>query len=504
MSTVTITEEPLALEDLLAVVDGARVELADSARAVIAASRAVVDHALPRNDAVYGLTTQVGHGKDTRLTEEQIRGEQMFLVMSHSGGVGPALPTPQVRAALAVRLNGIAQGGSGASPAVADVLMAMLNAGVHPLVPEIGSVGAGDLGPMAGMAQVAVGQGRAEYQGEQLSGGEAQRAGITPLVVSGKDGLALVSANGVSVGHAALVIARAERVAEAADIAAAVSMEATAGNPSILHPAVARAKRIPGQTAAADHLRSLLTGSGLLQPGGPKSVQDALSFRVVPQVHGALRENIAAARNAVVTELNAADDNPLVSVADQMLISNGNFHPMVLAIACDALRVALAQVGQLSERRLSHLWDGCMQQMTGLPTTGEPMTMYGLQLRYPAAALFPELKQLAAPATLDIPPLDLGVEDHHTAAPLSVRKTDTALGLLEDLLAIELLLARDLLGLRPEKSVLGAGPEAALRMVEEAITVADPRPDAVHRALRQRFPVRQAGGSATNGQSAEQ
>jgi histidine ammonia-lyase len=137
-----------------------------------------------------------------------------------------------------------------------------------------------------------------------------------------------------------------------------------------------------------------------------------------------------------------------------------------------------------------------MQQMTSLPTTGEPMTMYGLQLRYPAAAVFPELKQLAAPATLDVPPLDLGVEDHHTAAPLSARKTDTALGLLEDLLAIELMLARDLIGLRRTESVLGAGPDAALRMVEEAIAVADPQPDAVHRALRERFPSpREAGAS---------
>ena len=159
MSIVTITEEPLALEDLLAVVDGARVELADSTRAAIAASRAVVDRALSRNEAVYGLTTQVGHGKDTLLTEEEIRGEQMFLVKSHSGGIGPPLPTPLVRAALAVRLNGIARGGSGASPAVADVLAAMLNAGVHPVVPEIGSVGAADIEPMAGMAQVAVGLG---------------------------------------------------------------------------------------------------------------------------------------------------------------------------------------------------------------------------------------------------------------------------------------------------------------------------------------------------------
>jgi histidine ammonia-lyase len=498
MTVVTITEEPLALEDLLAIVDGAKVDLADSTQAEIAASRAVVDRALSSNEAVYGLTTQVGHGKDTLLTEEEIRGEQMFLVKSHSGGVGRPLPTPLVRAALAVRLNGIARGGSGASPAVADVLAAMLNTGVHPIVPEIGSVGAADIGPMAGMAQVTVGLGRAEYQGELLPGGEAmRRAGITPLVLSGKDGLALISANGVSIGQAALVIARAEQVVDAADVAAALSMEATGANPSILHPAVARAKLVPGQATAADHIRSLLEGSPLLQPGGPRSVQDALSFRVVPQVHGALREYVAYARTAVTSELNASDDNPLVSVPDQMMISNGNFHPMVLALACDALRIALAQVGQLSERRMAHLWDGCMQQMTGLP-----VALYGLQLRYPAAAVFPELKQLAAPATLDTPPLDLGVEDHHTAAPLSVRKTDAALGLLEDLLAIELMLARDMIETAPTKPVLGSGTDAALRMVEEAITVADSLPDAVHRALRERFPVRPAGASAANGRSA--
>jgi histidine ammonia-lyase len=498
MTVVTITEEPLALEDLLAVVDGAKVDLAESTQAVIAASRAVVDRALSSNEAVYGLTTQVGHGKDTLLTEEEIRGEQMFLVKSHSGGVGRPLPTPLVRAALAVRLNGIARGGSGASPAVADVLAAMLNAGVHPIVPEIGSVGAADIGPMAGMAQVTVGLGRAEYQGELLPGGEAmRRAGIPPLVLSGKDGLALISANGVSIGQAALVIARAEQVVDAADVAAALSMEATGANPSILHPAVARAKLVPGQATAADHIRSLLEGSPLLQPGGPRSVQDALSFRVVPQVHGALREYVAYARTAVTSELNASDDNPLVSVPDQMMISNGNFHPMVLALACDALRIALAQVGQLSERRMAHLWEGCMQQMTGLP-----VALYGLQLRYPAAAVFPELKQLAAPATLDTPPLDLSVEDHHTAAPLSVRKTDAALGLLEDLLAIELMLARDMIETAPTKPVLGSGTDAALRMVEEAITVADSLPDAVHRALRERFPVRPAGASAANGRSA--
>jgi histidine ammonia-lyase len=496
MTSVTITEAPLAVEDLLVVADGARVELGAGVRARIAASRAVVDRALAAGEAVYGLTTQVGHGRDTRLTEEEIQDEQRFLVLSHSGGIGPPLPARIVRAALAVRLNGIARGGSGAGVAVAEILAAMLNVGVHPVVPETASVGAADVGQMAGMAQVAIGLGRAEYCGEVLPGGEAlRRAGIEPLVLGGKDGLALISANGVSVGHAALVVARAARAAEAADVAAALSMEATGANTSVLHPAVGRGKEIPGQVVAADHLRGLLAGSPLLDAGSARSVQDAMSFRVVPQVHGALREYVAAARHAVTVELNAAADNPLVSVPDQAMISNGNFHPMVLAIACDALRIALAQVGQLSERRMAHLWDAFFRQMASGPP---PAVAYGLQLRYPAAALFPELKQLAAPASLDTPPQDQGIEDHGTGAPLSVRKTDTALGLLEDLLAIELLLAHDVLATAPARPTLGAATGAAFSMVEEAIAAADPSPDAVHRSLRGRFPTHRSGASSRN------
>ncbi len=484
---VTITQAPLGVEDLLAVVDGARVEFDDATRARIAAGRAVVDRALADGQAVYGLTTQVGHARNTRLTEEEILGEQRFLVISHGGGIGPPLPTPIVRAALAVRLNGIARGGSGAGVAVAEILAAMLNAGVHPVAAGTASVGAADVSQMAAMAQVTIGLGRAEYRGEVVSGAEAlRRAGIAPLELGGKDGLALISANGVSVGQAALVVARAAAVAEAADVAAALSMEAIEANTSVLQPAVGLAKPIRGQVAAADHLRAVLAGSPLLVPAAERSVQDPLSFRVVPQVHGALREYVTAARDAVATELNAATDNPLVSVADQVLVSNGNFHPVVMTIAHDALRIVLAQVGQLSERRMGHLWDAFFRHpASSLPTVG-----YGLQLRYPAAALFPELKQLAAPASLDTPPLDLDVEDHGTSAPLSVRKTDAALSLLEDLLAIELLLARDVLATAPLPPALGTGTAAVLRTVEEAVAAADPYPDAVHRALRERFPDR--------------
>jgi histidine ammonia-lyase len=483
---VRIRLAPLAIEDLIAIVDGARVELDDAVLTGIAASRAVVDEALRSGATVYGLTTQVGHGRDTRLDEEQIRGEQQFLIRSHSGGLGKPLPTELVRAALAVRLNGIARGGSGASVAAAETLAAMLNAGVHPLVPETASVGAADIGQMAGMAQVAAGMGRAEFRGDVLDGGEALlRAGIAPLVLSGKDGLALMSANGVSIGAGALVAARAARAAEAADVAAALSMEATAANVSVLHPAVGRAKAIPGQVAAADHLRNLLEGSPLLDPASARSVQDALSFRVVPQVHGALREYVSAATSAVTTELNAAADNPLAAAPEGMLISNGNFHPMVMAIAFDALRIALAHVGQLSDRRMTHLWNAFFRQLTSGPPSGPA---YGLQVRYPAAARYTELRQLAAPATLDTPPLDVGVEDHGTSAPLSVRLADQALDVLGDILACELLLAHDVLAAGPAQPDLGAGTGAAMLMVDEAIAAADPRPEAVHCALRARFP----------------
>ena len=285
-------------------------------------------------EAVYGLTTQVGHGQDTRLTEEEIRGQQRFLVMSHSGGIGPPCRRAVVRAALAARLNGIARGGSGAGLAVAEVLVAMLNAGVHPVVPATASVGAADIGQMAAMAQVAIG--RAGPSTGARSCPAARRCaapGSRRWSSSGKDGLALISANGVSVGHAALVVARAAAVAEAADVAAALSMEATGANPSVLHPAVGRAKPIPGQIAAADHLRALLAGSQLLEPGRVRSVQDALSFRVVPQVHGALREYVTAARAAVDGGAERRRRQPARVRAEQALISNGNFHPMVLAIA---------------------------------------------------------------------------------------------------------------------------------------------------------------------------
>jgi histidine ammonia-lyase len=494
MDAVAIDVAPVQLADLLWIARGAAVELTDGARERIAAGRRIVDRVLAGGQAVYGLTTGVGHARNVRVPDDELVGQQYMIVMTHSGGFGPPLPTEVSRAAMAVRLVGLTRGGSGASPAVAESLVALLNAGIHPLLPRTSSVGAGDLGAMALVAQVAIGAGRAEYRGDVLSGGEAlARAGIPPLVLQAKDGLAMVSANGVSVGEGALVAERAGALADAAELVAALSMEATRGNPSVALPVVAAGKPFPGLVESCRQLRAALEGSYLVESGAPASVQDPLSFRVVPQVHGAFRDTTAFVRQTLETELNAQADNPLVSASDGTLVSNGNFHPVLLAIAFDALRVAVAHVGQLSDRRLGHLWSAFFEAMSdggppGSPSEGPPPDLPGMHLRYAAAAAYAELRQLAAPASLDVGVLDQGVEDHSTAAPLSVRKADEALDVLSDVLTIELLLAADILDLRPQPPTLGEGTAALYESVRGAIAaLSDRSSDAVHSAARARL-----------------
>jgi histidine ammonia-lyase len=499
VATVTIGEPPLSLDDLLDVARGARVEVAPEALVRIRASRAVVDEVLASARAVYGLTTGVGHMKDVRVPDEELRSAQVMLLTTHAGGVGPFASTELVRAAMAVRINGMARGGSGATEAAAVVLTEMLNAGVHPVVPAEGSVGAGDLGQMASIGLVAIGRGRAEYHGKILPGSEAlSRAGIAPLAPQPKDGLTLMSANGISIGRGALVVSRALELAEVADVAASLSMEASRGNPSVTLPAVGEAKPYPGQVESCRAMRVALTGSSLFDEGIPRSVQDPLAYRVAPQVHGAFRESIAWARRAVETELNSMSDNPLVDVQSGTMIHNGNFHPMVLALGLDGLRVAIAHVGVLSERRMSHLWDAFFENLARLerpPTGGAVPELFGLSLRYPAAALSAELRQLAAPATLDVPPLDIGTEDHSTGAPLSARKTGEALELLAGICSVELLLARDVLVTTPEKRTLGIGTARALAAVERMLSAAEDRaPATIHRRVRDEVLPEVAGG----------
>jgi histidine ammonia-lyase len=490
-AAVVLDAAPPSIDDVLAVARGAGVVLGPVAVDRIVAGRTVVDRLVNGPDLVYGLNTGLGHMRDMRVEVDVLRAYQETIVRAHDGGLGAPLPTIVVRAAMFVRLAGIARGGSGAALASAQQLAAMLSAGVHPVVPEIGSVGAADLMHLAAIAQVMIGGGQAEVGGAIVPGAEAlQRAGLRPLVLEPKEGLALVSANGVSVGWAALVVARARRIAAAADLVLAASIEATRGNPSIVDPVAIAAKPVPGQTESAAAIRSFLEGSDRWTAGGADSVQDPLSFRVGPQVHGAFRETLGVLAANVDAELAASDDNPLVVAAENRMISNGNFHPIAMALAADALRPAIAHVAQLSDRRMNHLWsrlfaDPSLSAPGGLD---EAAAMGGPLLRYAAAARAAELRSLANPVTLDVSPLDLGVEDHATNAPLAVRRTDEALDRLLDVLSVELLIAADLVRRGADAiGQIGRGAGAGLRDLAALIGAASPIPNpaALHLVVRE-------------------
>jgi histidine ammonia-lyase len=330
---------------------------------------------------------------------------------------------------------------------------------------------------------VAMGEGEAVLGGERLPGGEAlRRAGIEPVRLAPKDGLTVISANGVAVGWAALVVDRAQRLADAADLVAAMSMEAMRGNPSIVDPVAAAVKPVAGQEVSAARLRRLLEGSRLATSDGAASVQDPLSFRVAPQVHGAFRETVQFAVAAVDQELAAMDDNPLVSIAEDRMISNGNFHPMLLALAVDAIRPALAHLAQLADRRTGQVWDFVAGDQNAFTPSGiEEMLRFGSPLlRYAGAARMAELRTLASPATLDVPVLDRGVEDHATNAPLAVRRTAEALELAESVLTVELLTASAAVGWRPEtRSAMAPPTRAMLERVASAIAGCGPAPTSV-------------------------
>lgn len=470
---VVIDDEPLTVADVVAVARGARVELGPIARTRIAASRAVVDGLVHGESLVYGLNTGLGHMRDSRLPVDELAAMQAVTIRIHAGGIGPALPSEVVRAAMLARLAGIVRGGSGASPVIAETLAAMLDAGVTPVVPAVGSVGAGDLMHMAAIALVAMGEGEADLGGERLAGGEAlARAGITPIRPGPKDGLTLVAANGVTIGHGALVIERATRLADLADDVLAVSLEAAGGNLSIVDEEVAAAKPVPGQAISAARIRARLAGSRLCGPDAETSVQDPLAFRVGPQVHGAYREVVRFATEAVESELAARDDNPLVSLARGTMISNGNFHPMLLALAVDAIRPALAHVGQISDRRAGYLWDRLIADPSSFTEANVArVSAFGSPLvRYSGAARAAELESSAAPATLGIGALDLGQEDHATNAPLAVSRTAAALDLALDVLVVELLTATASIGAREEaRGAMAPGTVVLLGLVADAI-----------------------------------
>jgi histidine ammonia-lyase len=464
--TVILTGADLTIADIEAVArGGALVALDVHARGRMQEARDVIDELVAAGAVVYGVTTGFGDLASTFIEPAQAGQLQENLLMSHAAGVGRAFPREIVRAMLLLRANTLALGHSGCRPLLVDRLLEFLAAGIHPVVPEQGSVGAsGDLAPLAHLALPLIGRGQVELHGQVVPALIALReTGLEPLTLQAKEGLALLNGTQMMSAIGALLLADADRLARTASVAAAMSVEALLGTDVAFAAAYQLARPHPGQIEVAAELRHLLRDSGLQRAhhGSTHKVQDPYSLRCVPQVHGAVRDALDHLRRVLDIELNSATDNPLVfpggGVADEdtiatgggRVISGGNFHGEPIALALDFAKMALAELGSISERRTALLVDARLNG--GLPpflASGSGVESGMMIYQYTAAALVSEHKVLAHPASVDSIPTSANQEDHVSMGSISARHAREVLTGVERILAIELVVAAQALDLR--------------------------------------------------------
>jgi histidine ammonia-lyase len=449
-------DEPLTLEILMAVARrGRRVEIGEGAQSAMQRAREVVDVVVAGGDAapaVYGVNTGFGALAEVRISAAQVTRLQQNLVRSHAAGVGEPLPSDAVRAMMLLRAAVLATGRSGARPVCCERLCALLNAGVHPVIPARGSVGAsGDLAPLAHLALGMIGEGHAEHRGEVLPAAEAlARAGIEPLELAAKEGLTLLNGTQHMTAVGGLAVLDAEATCRIADIAGALSLEALKGTVRAFDPRVIAARPHPGQIAVADFLRELLVGSEIAESHkNCGKVQDPYSLRCMPQVHGASRDVLGFARTVLEREAASSTDNPLVFVDTGEMISGGNFHGQPVALALDAAAIAVAELANISERRIEQLVNPHLS--SGLPPFLAPdsgLNSGFMIAQVSAAALVSENKILAHPASVDSIPSSAGREDHVSMGATAALKLARIHDHVRTVLAIELLCAAQGIDLR--------------------------------------------------------
>lgn len=457
---VTIGSGPLSLEAVHAVAcGGASVALAPEVGERLAAARLVVERSLERGEAVYGLTTGLGAAVDTRLGAGQIGAFQSRAVRARAVGVGPHLSRAEVRAVLAARLAGLALGASGISAHFAGTIAAMLNAGVHPVVRRIGSLGEADLSSLAQAFLPLTGEGEAEFGGRVLPGAEAMRAaGIAQPAFGPKDGLALLNANAESVGRGVLALHEMRLALEALMVAGALSLEAYRANLSPIAADLVALRPVPSQVAGSDRLRALLAGSDLFEPGAARRVQDPLSFRCLAPVNGAALAAWEAARDLAEIELNGAGDSP-AALADG-LRSTVNFDTTALALAFESLGLAGAHAAAISAFRIAKLMSPASSELPRFLTRHGGSHAGFATTQKTAAALEAEIRHLAQPLGPMTMPVADGVEDYAPMTPRVVEKTAEIAGRLLRLAAIELVIAAEAVDLR-EGIRLGTGTALA-------------------------------------------
>ncbi len=424
--------------------DGAPFTLDPSWRAAVQASAEMVANAVAAGRTIYGVNTGFGLLATTNIPLDQLRELQVRLVRSHCAGVGEPLADDVVRLTLALKANGLARGYSGVRPELVELIMAMANRGVLPSIPAKGSVGAsGDLAPLAHLAAVLIGEGEARVDGQLMAGGQAlQRVGLAPLELQPKEGLAMLNGTQVSTALGLLGLFAAEDVFQAAVVAGAMSTDAVKGADTPFDPRIQAIRGQPGQIDVAGAYRQLIAGSAIRQSHlGCGRVQDPYSLRCQPQVMGASLDQLRHVAGVLGREANAVSDNPLVFAADDEVLSGGNFHGEPVAQAADALAVAIAEIGALSERRIALLID---PTLSGLPAflVAEPGVNSGFMIaQVTAAALASENKSLATPASVDSLPTSANQEDHVSMATYAARRLVEMADNVAGIVAIELLAA---------------------------------------------------------------
>ncbi len=463
--------ETLSLEEIRDVArGGVEVELAPEALARVERSRALVDRVAAGEEAAYGINTGFGTLAEVRIDRKDLRTLQRNLLLSHAAGVGTPLPIPEARALLLLRCNVLAKGHSGIRPRTLQLALDMLNRGVIPVVPERGSVGAsGDLAPLAHLALVLIGEGEAFMGGERLPGRAAlTRAGLEPVVLEAKEGLALVNGTQAMCAVGTLALLRAEALSEIADLAGAMTLEGLLGSHRPFIVPIQAARPHPGQGAAAEHLRALLRDSEIVESHADCSkVQDPYSLRCMPQVHGAARDGLAHARGVLAIEVNSATDNPLVFPGEDLIVSGGNFHGQPVSLALDVLAIACTQLAAISERRVEQLVNPALSGLPPFLARNSGLNSGFMIAQVTSAALVAESRILSHPASVDSIPSSAGREDHVSMGMTAALKARQVVEFTRSCLAVEVLVAAQALDFRkPLRAGRGvAAAHAAVRQV---------------------------------------
>ncbi|MGB9433814.1 MAG: histidine ammonia-lyase [Candidatus Acidiferrum sp.] len=480
--SIVLTGNDLTFAQLYAVaLQHEPVSLAPEAITRMKASRAVVDKLVAEGQTAYGINTGFGKLASVRISSEQVRQLQVNLVRSHACGVGTLLSEAETRAMILLRANALAKGLSGTRPLVVETLCAMLNNGIQPLIPSQGSVGAsGDLAPLAHLAQVVIGEGDAIYKDEKVTGEEAmKRALIAPVALEAKEGLSLLNGTQGMLALLSLALREADMLADTADVAASLSLDALRGSPGAFDARIMHARAYSGAATTARNLAHLNDGSQIREshrsPDADRRVQDAYSLRCTPQVHGAVRDSLLQAREMALVELNSATDNPLVFVNKSGggdIISGGNFHGQPLAMAADQVAIALATLSGIAERRIEQMTNPLTSMLPAFLTPDPGLNSGFMIVQVTAAALTSENRALATPHSVDSISTSGNQEDYVSMGMSGARRLEHMLQNLRNILAIELLCACQGIDLLAplQTGTLAKKAQEAVRAVSSKVT----------------------------------